>query len=395
MRSALSSASRTLSKVGIAVLAAASLCMLPGAEAITFTRAPSPNLELAQVGRVAFAGNFDSISLYEYVGQNQNSLNTNGSQSLLTQYPNGAFATLAMSDAFIRTMCPYRLRNGTLVGVVVGGNFTSLGEVQAQGIALVNPDTGAISSLPGLNGNVAAVYCDDESETVYVGGSFQGGTSSNAISWTGSWTNMPFAGFNGPVTSITKASNGNIVFGGGFDGLGNATAPQEKDVQVIPLSSGNVTASGSSLTQGFSDPRNIICKTSATAGAGNSWLLANESPGSWSADFAFGFVPTKLRLYNTQENNRGTRTWRFTRFPDGGINEFTYLDPTTGENNSCSASCPLPDNNATSQDFHFAVPTGMNGFRIDISAWYGDGGGLSGIELFQDGRYRMRRTHVC
>jgi hypothetical protein len=36
------------------------------------------------------------------------------------------------------------------------------------------------------------------------------------------------------------------------------------------------------------------------------------------------------------------------------------------------------------QDFHFVNVIGMNGFQIDISAWYGSGGGLDGIELFEN-----------
>ena len=54
-----------------------------------------------------------------------------------------------------------------------------------------------------------------------------------------------------------------------------------------------------------------------------------------------------------------------------------------GNNQTCSARCPLA-HNATGQDFHFDPPVGMNSFRIRIVDWYGSGGGLSGIELYQD-----------
>jgi len=130
---------------------------------------PSPNLDLSQLGRVAIAGNFDSISLYTYNGQNENVFNTNGSQSLLTRYPNGAFESLGLADAYITTMCPFVQKDGSLAGVVVGGNFTSLGGVEAQSIALWNPNTTQITALPGLSGTVSAVYCDATSGTVYVG----------------------------------------------------------------------------------------------------------------------------------------------------------------------------------------------------------------------------------
>ncbi|KAG9896744.1 nucleotide-diphospho-sugar transferase, partial [Aureobasidium melanogenum] len=65
---------------------------------------------------------------------------------------------------------------------------------------------------------------------------------------------------------------------------------------------------------------------------------------------------------------------------------FTYTDE-SGNLASCTANCPLPQGNTSYQDFHFVNSVGMNDFRIDISAWYGAGGGLSGIELFQDDIY--------
>ena len=113
------------------------LLLTQPASALPYTTVPSPNLDLSQLGRVALAGDYDSISLYEYVGQNENTFNANGSQGLITRYPNGAFQTLSMTDAYIQTMCPF-VKDGELQGVVVGGNFTSLGGVQAQGIALWN-----------------------------------------------------------------------------------------------------------------------------------------------------------------------------------------------------------------------------------------------------------------
>lgn len=375
-------------KGSIAKLAAIALSTVSTVQAISYTTVPSPNLDLSNLGRVALAGNFDSISLYTYEGQNENSYTANGSQSLLTRYPNGAFRSLALSDAYVESMCPFVLSNGTLLGVVVGGNFTSLGNVQAQGIAFWNPNTTDITALPGLSGRVSSVYCDQDSSTLYVGGSFSGGNSTNAIAWTSSagWTNLPFAGFNGPVTSITKSSNGSIIFGGTFDGLGNATTPKDKDMQVINLSSGNITSTGTTTTSGYNDPSNIICKTGSQDGTGNTWLLADDTPGRWEANFGFGFNPTKLRLYNTKEDGRGTKTFRLTALPIQGIMNLTYTD-TDGNTAYCSATCPLPQDNSTAQDFHFVNVIGMNGFRIDVSAWYGSGGGLSGVELFQDDIY--------
>ena len=373
----------------------ASLCTLPTTVALTFNSIPSPNLDLSQLGRVAFAGDFDSISLYQFQGQNQNAFSTNGSTSLLTTFPNGDFDSLAQADAVIQTMCPFVATDGSLNGVVIGGNFTSLGGTEAQSIALFNPNNSQITPLPGLTGKVNSLFCDSKSATVYVGGSFVGGNSSNAIAWVTGWTNLPFAGFNGPVTSITMAPSGNIIFGGAFDGLGNMTTPNKPDGQAVNIGTSDVTATSPSTTAGFNDPRNIICKTGDQDGPGNTFLFADNTPGSWQAQFEFGFNPTKLRLFNTNQDGRGTKTWRFTDIDSGGIMNFTFTDPTTGAQNFCDATCPLPANNQSAQDFHFVNIIGMNGFRIDVSAWYGSGGGFSGIELFQDGRFHTNwfRSH--
>ncbi|RFU25027.1 hypothetical protein B7463_g11311, partial [Scytalidium lignicola] len=356
-------------------------------EAFTFTSTPSPNLDLSQLGNVVLTGDFDGISLYQFEGQNENGFSTNGSQSILTQFPDGGFANLASADAGIQAMCSFTLNNGTMAGVVVGGNFTSLGGQEAQGVAIFNPNTSSITPLTGLSGQVYALYCDEDSNTVYVGGSFRGANSTNALTWVegSGWNNLPFSGFNGPVTSISKASDGHIIFGGSFTGLGNVTGPSEPDQQVINLSTANITADPSSSLAGFSEPTSIVCKNNSSEGPGETWLLADNAPGFWKASFGFGFEPTKLRLQNTHQDGRGTKTWHLTAFPINGIMNFTYIDPATGLNSSCTSECPLSSNSSIPyQDFYFVNVIGMDGFQIDISDWYGNGGGLDSIQLFQN-----------
>ncbi|KAH6854623.1 cortical protein marker for cell polarity-domain-containing protein [Chaetomium sp. MPI-CAGE-AT-0009] len=362
------------------------------AAAISFTPVPAPNLDLSQLGRVALAGDFSGISLYQFEEQNQRPPSNNGSEQLLARMPNGLFAPIVNTDATIRTMCTFNTDNGTVV--VLGGNFTSIRgpdsdaeAMQSTAIALFDPATAVVTPLPGLSGQVNALLCDQDKNTVYLGGSFVGANSTNALAWEGGreWVNLPFAGFNGPVTSIAKASNGNILFGGSFTGLGNASTPSTPDGQIINLSTASITAGSSSTAAGFSDPKNIICKTSGEDGAGNTWLLQDNAPGFLDAKFRHGFQPTKLRLYNTHQDGRGTKTWRFTAMPINGIMNFTYIDPVTRQNASCTSECPLSDDKSIKfQDFHFVNVIGMNEFRLDISAFYGSGGGLNGIELFAD-----------
>ena len=358
------------------------------AHGLDFNPVTPPNLDLSELGRVALTGDFDAISLYSYEQQSEASHNTNGSQSIVTQRPNGDFAITVTSDGYIKSMCPFVMKDGTLAGVIVGGNFTSMGGQEAQGVALYDPNTQNITALTGLTGNVETVWCDQDTNTVYVGGDFKGGQSTNAIAWVGmaGWSDLPFSGFDGPVHDIRGSPNGTIIFAGMFTGLGNATTPKQKDQLVINLSSAEVTAESSSTTAGFSDPRNIVCKTDGQDAAGSTWLLEDNKPGFWKANLSFGFQPTMLRLWNTRHDGRGTDIFRFTALEINGIMNFTYIDPATGNNRTCDARCPLPhDPKVPFQDFHFVNQVGMSSFQIDISAWHGQGGGLNGIELFQDG----------
>lgn len=365
-------------------LAAISLAPSPSA-AFDFEKAPAANLDFSRLGKVGIAGDFSGISLYEYEGQNESTFSSNGSESLLAQLPNGAFASLASSDASIESMCAYRRSNGDLAGLILGGNFTSLDREKAQSVALFDPDTREIKPLDGLEGQVNAVLCDQDADKVYLGGSFKVEGSRNAVAWNvdDGWENFPFAGFNGPVSSITRASNGHIIFGGDFTGLGNTSMEGTPDEQVINIVDADITAGSSAARQDFTDPRNIVCAGDDSDGPGNTWLLEDNTPGFWQASFGFEFHPSTLRLRNTHLDGRGTKTWRFTVLPDTGILNFTYTDPDSGQNRSCTNECPLSDDpDIPFQDFHFVNPIGMNSFRIDISEFYGDGGGLNGVELF-------------
>ncbi|KAF4505086.1 hypothetical protein G6O67_007070 [Ophiocordyceps sinensis] len=369
---------------GPGLLALAAFALPISSQAFEFRPAPSANLDLSNLGSIAIAGDFNGISLYEFEGQTSKPLSTNGSQYLFARLPNGALAPVAATDASIRAMCTFRRKNGDFGGVVIGGNFTSLNGTESTGIALFNPNTTEVTPLGGLEGEVNAVYCDQERDTIYVGGQFKGANSTNALAWSGekrNWINLPFAGFNGPVEAITKAPNGHIIFGGNFTGLGNTSTPSRPDEQTINLSTANISATNSASTGGFSDPNNLACSN----GSGQTWLLQDKTPGTWGASFGFGFEPTKLRLWNTRQDGRGTKTFRFLAFPINGIMNLTYVDPATGQNTTCTSECPLSnDPKVEYQDFHFVNRVGMNSFQIAISDWYGNGGGLAGIRLSQD-----------
>nr|KMM70154.1 hypothetical protein CPAG_06466 [Coccidioides posadasii RMSCC 3488] len=373
-----------------------SLLSLPLARATLFTEVPPPPLDLGPLGRIALTGNFDAISLYIYQQQRDEVLavyNGSQSQSLIAPLPNGGLAPISSADADILALCPLESRDGSLEKLVVGGNFTSLGGIESQGLALFDPSSGTVSAISGLSGRVLALLCD--SGKVYVGGDFERSNSSNAISWSrdSGFSNLPFGGFNGPVTSIVKGSDDHIIFGGSFDGLGNATTPSMKDQQMVNLETAEISAGGSTIRPGFGDPRNVVCRATKQDGEGTTWLLSDQQPGYWQSQMRFGFQPTKLRLWNTHFEGRGTKMFRFIALPDTGILNMTYTDPETGDQVACDARCPLSDDPAEEfRDFHFVNTVGMNGFRLEISEFYGQGGGLNGVELFQDDIYSYALT---
>lgn len=352
--------------------------------ALTFNPIPSPNFDISKLGQVGVAGDFNGISFYEFEGQTEQPFSSNGSERLMSRLPNGVFIDLLNADASIKDMCVFQGK------VIIGGNFTSVGSKQSIGVAAFDPSTSEITPFPGLSGQVSSLLCDDDAGMVYVGGSFRADDSFNAITWLNSsgWTGLPFAGFNGPVTSIAKAPNGHVIFGGSFTGLGNTSTPNIPDAQTVSLNSARFTTYQGTTAAGFSDPKNVICNSGETNSQGKTWLLEDNVPGNLAASFDFGFKPTKLRLGNTHQGGRGTRIWMFTAQPNNGIMNFTYIDPSTGNNMSCTNQCPLSnDPSVKFQDFHFVNRIGMNAFRIDISAWYGPGGGLDSVELYQDDVY--------
>ena len=348
---------------------------------------PSSNLDLSSLGQVALTGDFDAIQLYSFAGQAQGFSN-NGSTSLLSHRPDGAYEALAYTDGSIQAICPFVLSNGDYQGMVVAGNFTSIGGVASRSVALFDTTSRQIVALPGIEGQVSALLCDQETQTVYVGGSFEAAGSSNAIAWiaAGAWANLPFEGFDAPVTSITKAPNGHIVFGGSFSGLGNLTSSKnitDRASQQISMRSASISTESSSNRDGFGNGSSVLCPSNGSDSL-STWLLQDDTAGSWTARFRFGFQPTRIRLWNTNFEGRGTKTFRLTALPLQGIMNLTYTN-SQGDNVYCDATCTLAQNTSDGyQDFFLVNPdVGMDAFRIDISDWYGQGGGLDGVQIFQ------------
>ncbi|KAM3522098.1 hypothetical protein NHJ13051_005853 [Beauveria bassiana] len=360
------------------------------ANAASIEPAPPANLDFSDLGQIGIAGDFGGISLYQFVGQGGQTRSANGSEALLSELPNGALLPAVQTDAVIRAMCLYNGTSSKSNGLIIGGNFTSLGGSKSKAIGIYDIDGSKVTTLDGLEGEVNAILCDDASDTVYIGGNFRSGNSTNAISWNGQdgFKNLPFVGFNGPVKAITKMDNGHILFGGTFTGLGNynSTAGNWRNTQTINLETAKINAQGSSHKDGFSDPANVACSSGSVA-QGSTWLLEDDTPGYWEAQFGFGFEPTKIRIWNTHLENHGTKSFNIQTFPNGltNIMNMTYIDADTGRNATCDRVCPLSnDPKVQFQDFYFVNVVGMSKLRIDILEWWGNAAGLAGVQIFAD-----------
>ncbi|KAK7202577.1 cortical protein marker for cell polarity-domain-containing protein [Myxozyma melibiosi] len=351
-----------------------------------------PAIDLAAFGQVGFSGDFSGLSVYKYASQQSTttsgttklSSSTTTEDSLLLSQSENIFLDLLQTDGVVRSMC---LIDSDLY---LAGNFTKVGTVRAKAVARVDISSGDVYSLDnGLSGTANAVLCDPEHELVYFGGQF----TNNVAIWDTSleqWADIPFTSLNGgPVHAIVARDN-NIVFGGKFTGLGNSStdstsSSEDSDsaLQVVNMRSSTVTVQGNS--NGTYDlPRSVICAQNSTA-AESTWLAADESEAVWTADFAYEFNPTKLRLRNADVDDRGTKLFRFVAEPLNGILNLTYTDPETGETEYCDAWCPLPNiTTAEYTEFDFVDVIGITGFSLYLLDYYGEGAGLSQVELFQE-----------
>src|SRR5262245_21826144 len=70
-----------------------------------FPSIPDPNLNLNDLGRVGFIGDFESISLYQFEGQTEQASTLNA--ALLSPLPNGVFAKIQDTDGDVKAMCAY------------------------------------------------------------------------------------------------------------------------------------------------------------------------------------------------------------------------------------------------------------------------------------------------
>ncbi|KAK4521177.1 uncharacterized protein ATC70_013122 [Mucor velutinosus] len=335
-------------------------------------------LDIDGIGQLGFAGNYAGISNAKSTLQFEALLLPTPDTHHLIQQKDGLFENMAAFNGKITSYCA--LEND----IYFGGYFETVNETPFNHIVRYNTQSNQFQALgQGINGSVYSLYCDDVDQIVYVGGNF----TAHAIQWdikTSQWTPVPWKGFNGPVYIITKNKQYNsLLFGGRFDATGDEQFFNSNTSQLIPLSSPTSISSGNGARFGtFNDPSSIVCpsKPSPESTTGNPWYLQDGVPGYWDANFINPVQPTVFRLANTH-TDRGTVSFNILAL---GLNEYynlSYVDPITQQTVQCSTDCIL--SNDTYQDFTVLDSMTSSGVRININSWYGQGGGLGFVQIFQ------------
>ena len=77
-----------------------------------------------------------------------------------------------------------------------------------------------------------------------------------------------------------------------------------------------------------------------------------------------------------------------TSIPDNGVQQLHYVDPATGQNQTCTTNCPLSTNASIPyQDFTFDNATSLTGVQVTLSEWQGAGPGLHLFQLLSSGAF--------
>ena len=80
--------------------------------------------------------------------------------------------------------------------------------------------------------------------------------------------------------------------------------------------------------------------------------------------------------------------YRVTTIPDNNVRTLQYLDPATGQNQTCTNPCPLStDPTVLYQDFLFDGPIPITGVQIQISQFTGSSAGLHILQLLSSGAF--------
>lgn len=379
------------------------------------------------MGSVGFGGAFAGLDWFTAQSAFASSSSSNESAphfatdggTLLVHNPDGTISLLGNTNpgGSITALCYSNSPdNGTLY---IGGTFSSFASTSSSNVVAYSLSSSKFSALgTGLTGPVNTLYCDDSNHEVWVGGSFPdplaSGTPGNVARWStqsSAWSAVPFGGFNGLVRSIAPSPNGaSLYFGGDFttqyaDNAGNITNPINQLISVPNAPVDTVTTGNSGFLTPYTIPTSAsqygglrIDATPAAPGSDANVLLC-PGTGSWQAQsgstaviniLSNGYLRGQgVRVANDIAGGIGTTSFTLTTLPDNTVVPLVYTDPATGQNSTCSGSCPLSTNSSVhAQDYLFADGSReLTGLQFTLNGYQGSQAALDYIQLLSDGAY--------
>ncbi|KDR75421.1 hypothetical protein GALMADRAFT_249474 [Galerina marginata CBS 339.88] len=363
-----------------------------------------PQVDFDRMGKVGLAGAFAGLDLFS----NSSVSFDPTSSTLLSRASDGSLTRLASTNSGGSILAGCSLNNI----FYLAGQFTSINGVTASNIASYTPSSATFAPVgsSGPNGQVNALFCDTKENKLWVGGSFSSPGSAIAVYdlKAASWSSPPFTGVSGAqaeVASITtNSSDASIFFAGSFitsfgtnailNGTNNpnvpfspGASPFSSSLVPVPLENAQIDASPSSSLAGFSTINSVLCPLGPD-GSGNTWFAEdNSSPLITVRSFSF-ISANGVRLGNTFQPNHGTTGFSVTTIPDNNVRTLKFLDPTTGQNQTCTDPCPLStDSSVLYQDFLFDSPLDITGVQIKLSQFTGTAPGLHILQLLSTGAF--------
>ncbi|KAI9486979.1 MAG: cortical protein marker for cell polarity-domain-containing protein [Benjaminiella poitrasii] len=350
-----------------------------------------PNINFDYIEKLGISGSYSGVSLYKDTEQ-------------LTQISKSTSSVISLSNDTLRLFASSNI-NGIIYDACLlsnpdtlyfAGNFTIINDQIVNNIAAIDLSSKQIKSLKyGLDDSVHSLYCDSDNKQVYVGGSFIAPIDTSMVAYSESlaefsgsvalwkdnkWHGLPWKGMNGPVNSILKINSSSILFGGKFDTTTDGQSYHAPASQPI-----NIPASGVSATNTSSNsasPASILCSDASNT---NSWILKDDTQGTWQANFVeYSVNPSLIRIVNSKLENHQTKEFSIRSLTDSHVYNLIYLDPDSNRTKTCSTNCILSNNpNVTYQDFRITDLSLTSGIAIDIKSWYGASGGLASVKVFQ------------
>ncbi|KAH7905622.1 cortical protein marker for cell polarity-domain-containing protein [Hygrophoropsis aurantiaca] len=358
------------------------------------------------MGQVGLAGAFVGLDLLN----NSTSVTFNPStSSLLSRTSEGALTIIGSTNPGGSILSGCALDNI----FYFAGSFSSIGNVSATNVASYTPSSGAFATLGanGPNGVVNALYCDASHNKLWAGGHFTSPSSAVAI-WdttTNSWAPPPFKGFTGAEAEVLSiapnSSDSSLFFAGSFltaftaNGLvmnntnnpnvpySPGATPFSSSLVPIPLQGAEIEGEPSSSNPQFGNIQNVLCPAGPD-GPGNTWLAADGNSAQITVRAFSSISAYGVRLGNTFQSGYGTTGFSVTSIPDNTVQTLQYIDPTTGQNTTCTDPCPLStDSGILYQDFLFANPVTLTGVLITLSEYTGAAPGLHILQLLSAGAF--------